>query len=66
MPNKLPFENRPGWAILYPPKNKQDWQGDYLGVTAINAEKYWITAWEKTTEQGDRYLLINLKPKEGK
>ena len=59
------YETRQNWAMLYPAKKKSgDWQADYTGVTVLDGRKYWVLAWKKTSETGEHYLSINVRPKE--
>ena len=45
---KRPWEDRPGWASCFPPRNpKTDHPPDFTGVTVIDGQKFWVNVYKK-------------------
>jgi hypothetical protein len=64
---KKPYEDRPGWATCFPPKNpKSDKSPHFVGVTSIDGTKYWISIWKKLDRHGERFLSVSVTPQDDK
>jgi hypothetical protein len=56
------WEDRPGWAACFPPKNpRSDHPPDFVGVTVLDGQKYWVRLYKKLDRNNNRYVTVNLK-----
>jgi hypothetical protein len=57
------WEDRPGWASCFPPRNpKTDHPPDFTGVTVIDGKKFWINVYKRLDKNQARYVSVNVKP----
>lgn len=58
----MAFENKPGQGVMFP----NDQQGNpsrptWRGSVNINGKEYEISAWDKTSSRGNRYLSLDVR-----
>lgn len=45
-------------------KRKNDKQPQYKGSATVNGVEYWLSAWQKKSQNGTAYMSISFEPKE--
>jgi hypothetical protein len=50
-------------AIFKNPNRKTDRHPDLTGSLRVNGQDYWISAWTKQSQKGEKYLSIAVNPK---
>lgn len=61
----MPFEHKDGCGSLFANTNKnKESQPDYRGDFQINGEIYEIAGWTKTSRNNERFMSLQIKPKE--
>jgi uncharacterized protein (DUF736 family) len=64
----MAYEQKDGQGSLFKNKRKEtERHPDYNGSITINGVEYWLSAWLKTAQSGEKYMSLALgKPKEAK
>lgn len=63
----MPYELRDMSGSLFRNKRKeQENHPDSTGTVMIAGVEYYINGWTKTTKDGDKWVSLSFKPKEGK
>jgi hypothetical protein len=66
-PTEKTWEDRPGWASCFPPRNaKIEHPADFTGVTVLAGQKYWVNVYKKFDRNGARYVSVHVKPWEAR
>jgi hypothetical protein len=63
--NKGPYEDRPGWASCFPPKNPNS-KASFTCVVALDGQRYWVNVYERESRNGAKYAAVHVEPKQQK
>src|SRR5690348_13170275 len=64
---RMAYEMKPNSGSLFKNDRKEsDSHPDYKGQALIEGVNYWLDAWINTTNSGDKYMSLKLKPKEAR
>jgi len=62
----MAYEQKDNSGSLFVNDRKEsDNHPDYNGSIMVDGKVYWLSAWKKKSKDGNPYLSIALKPKEG-
>lgn len=62
----MAYEQKELTGSLFKNKKKQtDKHPDTNGSALINDVEYWVSGWTKTTQNGEKWISLAFKPKEG-
>jgi hypothetical protein len=58
-------ESKRSWAACFKNRDRtEDWQPHYTGaMTLEDGQKFWVNIWVKPDRNGQKFVSINLKPK---
>lgn len=60
----MSYQQKDGEGVLYVNAEKRSERSpDYSGSVTIGGQQFWLSAWNKETRDGRRYISVAAKPK---
>lgn len=60
----MDYDNNMRGFLMKNTKKKKDTQPDYKGSVVVDGVEYWLSGWINTSKKGDKFMSLNLQPKE--
>jgi hypothetical protein len=59
------YDNTNKGALFQAKEKKTDKHPDYDGSINIDGKDFWLAGWRKTSKNGNQFLSLSIKPKDG-
>ena len=61
----MTYDNTNSGALFQAKEKKTDKHPDYEGSVNVGGKDYWLSGWRKTSKNGNQFLSLAVKPKDG-
>ena len=66
MTQQYEYDNTNRGALFRNNRKEQDSQPDHTGSINIDGKEYYLNAWIKTSQNGNKFFSLSVKPKDAK